>query len=109
MAIRQIVLLTPIHRGYFYGNEKNIQPSEEYQNCIGEYFQTYVDKVKEAGNIWAVPVLDVNSTSGLYPLFDESAINYHTLETDRLHPNDKGHERLARTLEYQLLTLPCAL
>ena len=106
---KQIVLLTPIHRGYFYGNEKNIQPSEEYQNCIGEYFQTYVDKVKEAGNIWAVPVLDVNSTSGLYPLFDESAINYHTLETDRLHPNDKGHERLARTLEYQLLTLPCAL
>ena len=23
-------------------------------------------------------------------------------------PNDKGHERLARTLFYQLLTLPCA-
>lgn len=103
---KQIVILTPIHRAYFYGGEKNIQPTEEYQNKIGEYFSTYVEKVKEAGNVWAVPVIDVNSTSGLYPLFDESAINYHN-DTDRLHPNDRGQARLARTLEYQLLALPC--
>lgn len=104
---KQIVLLTPIHRAYFYGGEKNIQPTEEYQNKIGEYFSTYVEKVKEAGNIWAVPVLDVNATSGLFPVFDEGAVNYHNADTDRLHPNDLGHERLARTLEYQLLALPC--
>ena len=104
---KQIVLLTPIHRAYFYGGEQNIQPTEEYQNKVGEYFQSYVEKVKEAGNLWAVPVIDINSTSGLYPLFDESAVNYHNLNTDRLHPNDQGHERLARTLEYQLLALPC--
>lgn len=104
---KQIVILTPIHRAYFYGGEQNIQPTEEYQNKVGEYFQSYVDKVKEAGNIWAVPVIDINSTSGLYPLFDESAVNYHDLATDRLHPNDQGQERLARTLLYQLSTLPC--
>lgn len=104
---KQIVVLTPIHRAYFYGNEKNIQPTEEYQNKVGEYFSTYVEKVKEAGNIWAVPVIDVNATSGLFPLFDESAVNYHNADTDRLHPNDRGHQRLARTLEYQLLALPC--
>lgn len=104
---KQIILLTPIHRAYFYGGEKNIQPTEEYQNKIGEYFDTYVEKVKEAGNIWAVPVIDVNATSGLFPLFDESAVNYHNPDTDRLHPNDQGHERLARTLEYQLSALPC--
>jgi len=28
-------------------------------------------------------------------------------DNDRLHPNDEGHKRLAYTLMYQLLTLPC--
>jgi lysophospholipase L1-like esterase len=27
--------------------------------------------------------------------------------TDLLHPNNAGHERLARPLMYQLLALPC--
>lgn len=56
---KQIVLLTPIHRALFYGNEHNIQPSEEYQNAVGIYFDRYVESVKEAGNIWAVPVMRV--------------------------------------------------
>ena len=58
---KQIVLLTPIHRALFYGNEHNIQPSEEYQNAVGIYFDRYVESVKEAGNIWAVPVIDLRS------------------------------------------------
>jgi hypothetical protein len=28
-------------------------------------------------------------------------------ETDRLHPNAIGHYRIAKTLQYQLLALPC--
>ena len=104
---KQIVLLTPLHRAFFYGSETNIQPTEEYQNECGEYVDRYVECVKEAGNIWSVPVLDVNATSGLYPVFDENATYFHNKETDRLHPNDLGHQRLARTLYYQLSTLPC--
>ena len=30
-------------------------------------------------------------------------------ETDQLHPNAEGHRRMALTLMYQLLTLPCRL
>lgn len=104
---KQIVLLTPIHRAYFYGGEENIQPSEMYQNECGEYFERYVEAVKQAGQIWSVPVIDVYSLSGLYPVQDEGAIYFHTADKDRLHPNDDGHARLARTLYYQLLTLPC--
>lgn len=104
---KQIVLLTPIHRAYFYGGENNIQPTEEYANAAGIFFDEYVKSVKEAGNIWAVPVIDVNAVSGLYPLFDEGAQYFHTSDTDRLHPNDIGHYRLAKTLYYQLLTIPC--
>ena len=62
--------------------------------------------MKEAGNIWAVPVIDLNALSGLYPMIDEHAQYFNRADTDRLHPNDAGHERLAKTLMQQLLALP---
>lgn len=104
---KQIVLLTPIHRSGFYANEKNWQVLEDYANRCGEYLDAYVDAVIEAGKIWSVPVIDLNSLCGLYPLLDEHAAYFHNAETDRLHPNNSGHQRMARTLYYQLLTIPC--
>ena len=104
---KQIVLLTPIHRAGFYPNENNWQPTEQYANKIGLFISDYIQVVKEAANIWAVPVLDWSATSGLYPLHDEHAQYFNDAATDRLHPNDTGHQRLARTLMYQLLALPC--
>ena len=68
----------------------------------------YIDAVKEAGNIWALPVIDLNAVSGLYPMMDEYSQYFADPQVDRLHPNDKGHERMARTLYYQLSTLPCS-
>ena len=103
---KQIVLLTPIHRAGFYRNEKNWQPTEEYQNKCGEWISAYVESVKEAGNLWAVPVIDLNALCGLYPLMDEYVPYFNDGAVDRLHPNDKGHERMARTLYYQLSALP---
>jgi len=105
---KQIVLLTPIHRSYFYGNEKNIQPTETYQNECGEWIDAYVESVVEAGRIWAVPVIDLNAVSGLYPMAKSQVVNFHN-ENDLLHPNDRGHERMARTIMYQLAALPCVL
>ncbi len=104
---KQIVLLTPIHRAGFYANEKNWQCTEDYTNQCGIYLEEYINSVKEAGNIWAVPVVDLNAVSGLYPMMDEHAQYFHNSATDRLHPNDKGHKRIARTLYYQLSALPC--
>lgn len=106
---KQIVLLTPIHRGFFMAGEKNIQPTEAYQNMCGEYFDKYVEAIKEAGNIWSVPVIDLNAASGLYPLLPEYLQFYHDAKTDQLHPNDSGYRRMALTLYYQLLTLPASL
>ena len=104
---KQIVLLTPIHRSDFHANEKNWQCDESYTNQCGEYLDAYVEAVKEAGNVWAVPVIDWAASSGLFPLMDEYAQYFNKADTDRLHPNDKGHERMARTLMQQLLALPC--
>jgi lysophospholipase L1-like esterase len=65
-----------------------------------------VQAVKEAANLWAVPVIDLNALSGLYPLMDEMAQYFKSAENDRLHPNDDGHERMAKTIMMQLGALP---
>jgi lysophospholipase L1-like esterase len=49
----------------------------------------------------------MNALSGLYPMMDEHAQYFADPQVDRLHPNDKGHERMARTLYCQLSALPC--
>lgn len=103
---KQIVLLTPIHRAGFYANDKNWQCTEDYTNQCGIYLQEYIDAVKEAGNVWAVPVIDLNALCGLYPMMDEYAKFFNKADTDRLHPNNLGHERIAKTLMQQFVMLP---
>lgn len=103
---KQIVLLTPLHRAYAMFGEKNIQPDESWQNACGEYFDRYVEAVKEAGNVWGVPVIDLNAVSGINPMVDAQLPYLHREDTDRLHPSTSGQERMARTLMYQLLALP---
>ena len=104
---KQIVVLTPIHRSGFYPNNTNWQPTEEYANACGEFISAYVEASKEAADVWAVPVIDWNASCGLFPMMDEHVQYFKNGDNDRLHPNDLGHERMARTLMYQLLTLPC--
>ena len=62
--------------------------------------------VKEIANVWGVPVIDLNSISGLYPLLDGQAEYFRSPETDRLHPNTPGQLRMAWALAYQLLGYP---
>lgn len=103
---KQIVLLTPLHRAYATFGEGNVQPDESYQNSCGEYIDAYVQAIKEAGSVWSVPVIDLNACSGLNPMVDGQSIYFRDRATDRLHPGTLGQERMARTLLYQLLTVP---
>lgn len=103
---KQIVLLTPIHRAAATFGDTNIQPDESWQNLCGEYFDAYVDAVKEAGNVWGVPVIDLNAVSGLNPMVTAQQHFFHDKATDLLHPGDKGQLRLAQTLVRQLYSLP---
>ena len=105
---QQIILLTPIHRGYARFGDRNIQPDEAYANRIGLFPDDYVTSIKEAGNIWAVPVIDLNSISGLYPSEAAQSVYVADEVTDRLHPNADGHQRMARALMYQLLAYPAS-
>ena len=105
---QQIILLTPIHRGYARFGDRNIQPDEAYANRIGLFPDDYVTSIKEAGNIWAIPVIDLNSISGLYPSEAAQSVYVADEATDRLHPNADGHRRMARALMYQLLAYPAS-
>lgn len=105
---QQIIVLTPIHRGAARFSNENIQPEEAFPNKLGLYVDSYVSAVKETANVWAVPVIDLNSLSGLYPMNDAHAPYFHTRYTDRLHPNAEGHRRMALTLMYQLQALPAS-
>lgn len=106
---KQIIFLTPIHRAYATFGPNNIQPDETFSNAIGLFIDDYVNAIKEAANVWAVPVIDLNSISGLFPLLDEHAQYFRKSDTDRLHPNTEGHKRMAYALAYQLLGYPAKL
>lgn len=103
---QQIIILTPIHRGFAKFGEKNIQPEESFANAQGLYIDDYVNALKQAASNWAVPLIDLYSLSGLYPLVESQLYYFHDPKTDQLHPNALGDYRLAKTIQYQLLTLP---
>lgn len=105
---KQVILMTPVHRAQARFSDKNIQPDEMFPNKIGVYVEEYVKAIKEAGNVWAVPVIDLNSISGLYPLNDSHIGYFHKADTDRLHPNAEGHRRMAKAIQYQLMSFPAS-
>jgi lysophospholipase L1-like esterase len=103
---QQIVIMTPIHRGFAQFGGNNVQPDENFANGKCMYIDAYVDELKQAASYWAVPLIDLYSKSGLFPLADAQVPYFHDKDTDRLHPNALGDYRLAKTIQYQLLALP---
>ena len=53
-----------------------------------------------------MPVLDLYERSGLLPTEPSHVRYFHDAKTDMLHPNANGHERIARTMAYWMLTIP---
>lgn len=104
---KQLILLTPLHRGYAFFGNGNRQPSEDYRNEQGLYIDHYVDAIVEAAHVWAVPVIDIYSLSGLLPTMPSQRQYFCDEKNDQLHPNTQGHRRLAKTLLTQLSSLPC--
>lgn len=102
---QQIVILTPIHRAYARFSSHNVQPDESYANARGLFIDDYVAALRRAGEVWSVPVIDLFSTSGLYPLIEAHDRYIAKPATDRLHPNDAGHLRIAFTVARQLESL----
>ena len=103
---KQIVLLTPLHRSLGQFWRKRMCNRMKIPEQLWRICGCYVQAVKEAGNVWGVPVIDFNAVTGLNPMVEEQLIYFYDAGYDRLHPSTKGQIRMARTLMYQLLALP---
>lgn len=104
---QQIVLMTPVHRGYAKFDEKNVQPSECFANKQERYLEDYVQALREAADRFSVPLIDLYRESGLLPS-DSAFARYFRGggANDNLHPNTLGHRRIARVMSERLRTLP---
>ena len=103
---QQIVLMTPIHRGFAQFSENNVQPPECYANARGLFIDDYAAAVREAGAIWSVPVIDLFAESGLQPLVESNLAFFANAQRDQLHPNTQGHNRIARTMIAKMNAMP---
>lgn len=102
---KQIIIMTPIHRAYAKFSSKNVQPDENYANAWGLYIDSYIEALRQASSVWSVPLIDLYSESGLYPLEENHGQYFHDSPTDRLHPNANGHYRIARTIQGRLQSI----
>lgn len=99
---KQIVLLTPLHRNTFSSQKTDMQA-----NSQGLYLEDYVNCVKEAGSIFSVNVIDLYHDSGLFPYdTDNASLYFNVSQSDKLHPNAKGHERIAQVIAAKLASIP---
>ncbi len=93
----QIVFLTPLHR---------LSEDDGPYNGSGVRLQTnlegYVDRISKIAAYYGIPVLDLYRQSGLQPRVPILREKYMP---DGLHPNDAGHERIARRLAAFLYSL----
>ena len=102
----QVVLMTPIHRGFATFGPNNVQPDDSWANAQGLFIDDYVRAVRRAAEIWSVPLIDLFRDSGLLPAMGEYSHYFHDEKTDNLHPNATGHARMARVIAAALSVIP---
>lgn len=79
---KPIVVLTPMHRV----TEEERTPS----------LQRYVQAIREIAEFYSLPVLDLFATLGIQPRIPAQKALYFA---DLVHPNEAGHEKIARKLK----------
>lgn len=84
-----IVFITPLHRQ----SEKDAYPANISKNVS---LRDYVYAIKEVAEYYSIPVLDLYAQSGMQPCVEAQNKMYFA---DGLHPNPKGHARVAEKLE----------
>lgn len=84
-----IAVMTPLHRT----GDDNPRPGNKLVDT-GTLLD-YVRIIREVAEIYSLPVLDLYAASGICPKF---ACHREAFMPDGLHPNDAGHEIIARKL-----------
>ncbi|MNP61875.1 hypothetical protein D3C76_1571010 [compost metagenome] len=84
---KYIVFITPLPR--------NASGTESKTNKQGYTLKEYVNIIIEVAEFYSIPVLDLYRNSGIYV---DSATIRTKMIPDGLHPNDTGHQFLARKI-----------
>ena len=95
----KVLVATPLHRGYAWFGDANVQPDESYSNERGLFIDDYVSVIREAGAVWSVKVVDLFADSGILPNLRSQDPFINNVNSDRLHPSTKGHKILADAVE----------
>lgn len=76
-----------------------MNPDDLTSNAIDLFFDEYINAIRKCADIWSLQLIDLYRESGLFPLRDDNAKTFYCdVHTDRLHPNAKGHKRMAETI-----------
>lgn len=81
-----VFAMTPLHR-----SDENRPIGKE-----GVVLADYADAIRRAANSFSVPVLDLYAQAGIYP---DIAVSRERYAPDGLHPNDRGHGKIADMIE----------
>lgn len=95
----KVLIVTPLHRGYAWFGNANVQPDESYSNERGLFIDDYASVIREAGGVWSVKVVDLFADSGILPNLRSQDPFIHNVNSDRLHPSTKGHKIVADAVE----------
>lgn len=86
-----IIVLTPLHR---LGEQDPCGEAGRKPTPMAP-LKTYCDIIKEVAEHYSLPVLDLYATSGIQP---DIPILKEKYTADGLHPNNRGHEKLAKMI-----------
>lgn len=99
----KLMLITPMKTTKFqyhtYDNNGNLM-----QNANGNTQLDFVNAIKQVGEYYSIPVLDMYSNSNYSPYLP-GQIGHDYFTVDGLHPTTHGYERIAQTIGHAINNL----
>lgn len=99
----KLMLITPMKTTKFqyhtYDSDGNLM-----QNANGNTQLDFVNAIKQVGEYYSIPVLDMYSNSNYSPYLP-SQVGHDNFTADGLHPTAHGYERIARTIGHAINNL----
>lgn len=95
----KLLFITPM-KADKYGGTYDVNGNVR-KNSVNATEEDYVNAIKEVANYYSIPVLDLFHDGNLNPYIPAQ----NTMTVDGLHPNEKGAQRLAKTIAHAINNL----
>lgn len=95
----KLLFITPM-KADKYGGTYDVNGNVR-KNSVNATEEDYVNAIKEVANYYSIPVLDLFHNGNLNPYIPAQ----NTMTVDGLHPNEKGAQRLAKTIAHAINNL----